>query len=272
MHIKIEDETVSDNIRSFLTLLRKEEAKREKKGAVLMESIYKAFLNRKSGKIVFLESHKEQTDLSGHDWKPICIVYSFDPLVESFHAIAYESDHQEEGFALTDLAPSAVTAIKGTIHILNKLSSLVKGPGSDAVTKIKAICKLQIDVGSVEEGKNIVVAAWHTLDRIGAEKLLKNMPVGTYFFREDGFAKILSQQLTEELGKEVCCITLTVLELNQKVADYTLVHIDHLWRLYDDALFCDVRGFSKVEDLLDEKFFKILKEPLYHTYLEEQIG
>jgi len=123
------------------------------------------------------------------------------PLTESFEAIAYESEDKKEGFAFTDLSPVAIKAIKGTIHTLNKLSSLVKGPGSDAVAKIKTLCKLRMDVESIEKDKNIVVATWHSIDRMGAEKLLKDKPIGTFFFREDHFAKVLSQQLTEELGK-----------------------------------------------------------------------
>ena len=271
MHIRIEDKIISENIRSFLELLRRAEAKREKKGAFLMETTYKAFLHRNSGKILFAETFKDQP-FENHDWKSIFIVYAFDPLTESFQAIAYESEDKKEGFAFTGLSPEAFKAIKGTIHTLNKLSSLLRGPGSDAITKIKALCKLSMDVEPIEKGKNIIVSTWHSVDRMGAEKLLKGKPVGTYFFREDYFAKMLGQQLSEELRKDVRSVTLTVLERDQKIADYTLVHIDHQWRLYNDALFCNVQGYREVEDLLDTKFKGIVKEPLYQYYPEQRIA
>ena len=49
----------------------------------------------------------------------------------------------------------------------------MKGTGSDLITKIKAICKLQMDVGSPEKDKSILIAAWHSVDRVKAEKILK---------------------------------------------------------------------------------------------------
>lgn len=271
MHIRIEDKTISENIYSFIELLRRAEAKREKKGAALIETSYKAFLHRNSGKIVFAETFKDQT-FEEHDWKQIFFVYAFDPLSECFQAMVYESEDRIEGFAFTGLSPSAIQAIKGTIHTLNQLSSLVRGPASDAITKIKALCKLRMDVEPIEKGKNIIVSTWHSLDRLGAEKALKNKPIGTYFFREDYFAKVLCQQLSEEIGKEVKAVTLTVLEPNQKIADYTLVHIDHQWRIYNDALFCNVQGYSTVEDLLLERFNGIAKEPLYQSFPEQRIA
>ncbi len=272
MHITIEDKTVSENIKSFLELLRRAEAKREKKGAAIIEQSYKAYLNRNTGKLVFADAFKDQIDFLPHDWKELCIDYAYDPLSESFHANAYESDDTSEAFKLSSLSTTAVKAIKGTIHTLNKLSSLLKGTGSDLITKIKALCKLQMDVGPIEKDKSIMVSAWHSLDRIGAEKILRGKPAGTYMFREDYFAKLLAWQLSQELGKDVKCVTLTLLELGGQVSDFTFVHIDHLWRWYNDALFCNVRGFTRIEDLLDMYFKDRVKEPLYHTYKEERIA
>jgi hypothetical protein len=272
MHITIEDKTVGENIRSCLELLRRAEAKREKRGAALIEKSYKAFLNRKTGKLLFADDFKDQIDFLSHDWKELSIDYAFDPLTESFHAIAYESEDASEAFQLSGLSPVAVGVIKSTIHTLNKLSSLVRGTGSDLITKIKALCKLQMDVGSIEKDKSILISAWHSLDRVGAEKMLQGKPDGTFLFREDYFAKLLSAQLTQQYGKEVKCVTLTLLEPENKVSDFTFVHLDHLWRWYDDALFCNVTGFKQIEDLLNTCFKDRAKHPLYHTYLEEQIA
>jgi hypothetical protein len=272
MHIVIEDKTVSENISSFLELLRRAEAKREKQGAALIEKSYRAFLNRKSGKLIFADSYKDQANFISHDWKEVSIDYAYDSLSESFHAIAYESQDAREPFTFSDLAPAAVQAIKGTILVLNKLSALVKGSGSDLITKIKAICKLKMDIGSVDKEKSVLFATWHSVNRMEAEKILKGKPVGTFLFREDYFAQLLSEQLSEQFGKPVKCVTLTILEPGKKVSDFTLAHLDHSWRWYDDALFCNVKGFPTIEDLLEACFKDRAKSPLYRTDFEERIA
>lgn len=272
MHITVEDQTVGDNIRSFLVLLRRIEAKRERTGSALFEKSYRAFLNRSTGKLLFADSFKEQVNFSSSDWKELEFSYIFDPISESFHANIYEPHNLKKAFDLNHLSPHAVTAIKSTIHILNNLSSLVKGPNSDSITKIKALCNLQVDVGSAEKDKSILVAAWHGVDRIGAEKILRNKPVGTFLFREDYFASLLQNQLTSELRKDVRCVTMTLVEPEQKISDFTFVHMDHLWRWYNDALFCNVQGFSKIEDLIEALFKGRANNPLYHASRQEWIA
>lgn len=272
MHIMIEDKTVSENVRAFLDLLKKAEAKREKIGAALIEKSYKAFLNRKTGKLVFADAYRDQNHWELNDWKPINVDYSFDPISESFHAMAYEIKERNEAFAFHGLTPSAIKVIKGTIQIVNKLSSLVKGSGSDVVTKIKALCKLQMDVGNIDKEKSILVATWHSVDRLGAEKILKGMAAGTFLFREDYFVKLIEEQLSRDLGKRIKCVTLTIVEPDHKISDFTLVYVDHLWRWYDDVLFCNVKGYAKIEELLDSLFKGRAEFPLYHSYIEQHVA
>ena len=272
MHIMIEDKTVSENVRAFLELLKKAEAKREKTGAALIEKSYKAFLNRKTGKLIFADAHRDQNHWELNDWKPISVDYSYDPVSESFHAMAYEMKERNEAFTLHGLMPSAIKAIKGTIQTLNKLSSLVKGEGSDVVTKIKALCKLQMDIGNIDKEKSILVATWHSVDRQGAEKILKDMPVGTFLFREDYFVKLIEEQLSRDLRKRIKCVTLTIVEPNHKISDFTFVYVDHLWRWYDDVLFCNVKGYERVEELLDSSFKGRAVFPLYHSYAEQHVA
>jgi hypothetical protein len=104
---------------------------------------------------------------------------------------------------------------------------------------------------------------------VGAEKALKGHPAGTFLFREDYYAKLLSDQLTTELDTPVKCVTLTLLE-DDTVHDFTLVHIDHQWRCYNDALFCNVKGFFNIEDLLHFQFKDRLKYPLYRELAEKR--
>src|SRR5690349_14048642 len=139
MHVTVEDKTVSENIGSFLELLRRAESLREKKGEALLEKSYKAFLNRTSGKLVFADHSKEQSSLSPHDWKELSVEYIYDPFTESFHAMVYEAGNAMDAFKFTGLSPLAIKTIKSTITTLNKMSSLVRGSGSDVITKIKAI-------------------------------------------------------------------------------------------------------------------------------------
>lgn len=265
MHIIVGDKTVKENIRSFLELLRKAEAKREGRGAALFEKSYRAFLNRATGMLVFLDAFKDQPDLSENEWKPLFIDYIYDPDLEGFRAEVFEISNKNESFKFTGLSSSAIQAIKKTITILNRLSFLVRGEGSDLITKIHALCKVQIDVESSRE-RNILIASWHSLDRLGAEKALKGKSVGTFLFREDYYAKLLGDQLSKQLAKNVKCITLTVVEPDNKIADFTLVHIDHQWRVYSDVRFYNTPGFSEIEDLLKIHFNDILKEPLYHSF------
>jgi hypothetical protein len=269
MHISIQNQIVCENLNSFLELLQKAEAKREKKGAALFEKRYRAFLYRSSGKLIFADAYKETPLFDQEQWKYLFIDFSYDPVDACFYATAYEDTEGQEPFTFADLTPSAIATIKETIDVLNKVSSLLKGSDSDFITKIKALCKLQVEVEPMDNNKNILVTTWHHLDRLGAEKVLKEHPAGTFLFREDYYAKILGEQLTTELGKHIKCVTLTVRE-EEKVSDFTLVHIDHQWRCYNDALFCNVKGFFNIEDLLHFHFKDLLKHPLHREFVEKR--
>src|SRR5271154_5081755 len=90
MHITVENQTVSENISSFLVLLRRIEAKRERTGSALFEKPYRAFLNRSTGKLLFADSFREQVDFSSSDWKELSFSYTYDTISESFHANVFE--------------------------------------------------------------------------------------------------------------------------------------------------------------------------------------
>ncbi len=263
MHIVIEDETVRSNIQSFIEILKRAEARRERNGASLIEKSHKVFIHRITGKLIFSDLFKDHLQLQDKEWKTISLDYYYDSQTESFQAVAYDGSNQLGAFELDDLKPLACKILKQTVTLLNEMSSLLKGPGSDLVTKIKAICKLSIDGGNRQKDKNVIFSTWHSLDRLGAEKLLSNKPVGSYFFREDPFAKILEAQLGKQFEQEVRCVTLTILSDEKKVSDFTIVHMNHCWTLYEDCLFCNGRVFDRIEDLLQTCFPGDLKYPLY---------
>lgn len=251
MHIIIEDKTIRENLRKFIAELKRAEAKREKMGAAWMDGGYPAFLHRVSGHLYFIDTYKGQEQFDSSEYKMLVLDYSYDPHTASLEAVVYEIDGKERAFELHQLSPLAIHAIQETIHWINKLSSLLKGSSSDIIVKIQDLCKLQIDES---EEKNVLTSAWHSVDRLGAESLLKGHPIGTYLFREDFFAKLLGEQLTEQLGKSVKCITLSILEPGNKVTEFTLVHVDHTWRCYDNVLFCNVKGFADLKMLINECF------------------
>lgn len=263
MHIIIEDKIVSENVHGFIALLRKEEARREKSGGVFMEKKYPAFLHRKTGRLIFVDAFKEQVHFEKKEWKPLFFEYSYDPLNETFHAAVFEG---EKEFHFGDLQAHAVIALRETMHILNGLSDRVKGSGSDLMTKLRDLCSLQIEVGSIQKGRGLLVSAWHGVDRVGAEKMLEGQLIGTFLFREDYFAKLLAEQLTEERSKKIKCITLSILDAKDHISEHTLVHIDHQWRVYNDIDFCDGKGYQELEVLLENTFKDELKTPLYHNY------
>ena len=270
MHILIEDKTVSENLRSILALLRKEEAKREKVGGSLMEKKQPLFVHRKTGRLIFADMFKEQDTFQKSEWKPLLFTYAYDPLEETFHAAVFEEVGQ--AFRLSDLTPKALAILIKTLQVLNRLATLVKGPGSDLVTKLQDLCTLQIEEGDIQKARSLLTSAWHAVDRKGAERLLKGHPIGTFLFREDYFAQLLADQLTQERGKHVKCITLSVLDSVDHLSDFTLVHIDHQWRVYDNIQFCDGEGSASLEELLQTTFKGRLKEPLYHVYRERRIA
>jgi len=257
MHIVVEDQTVRENLRAFIAQLSKAEAKREKMGATWMQNVYRAYLHRQTGHLYFVDAYKEVFDSSLY--KTLYLDYTYNPNTSSLEAMAYDTEDKSRVFQLHDLSATAILAIKETIELINTLSDLVKGPSSTLIAKIQDLCKLQIDE---KKDTNILTAAWHTVDRIGAEHLLEGHPIGTYLLREDAFAQLLGQRLSEELGKTVKCITLSVLEAKNHICDYTLVHFDHQWHCYDNVLFCNGKGFEDLSMLIQVCFSQQAHDPL----------
>ena len=251
MHIIIEDKTIRENLRKFISQLIKAEAKREKMGAAWMEGEYPALLHRATGHLYFIDPHKQQEQFDPSIYKILFVAYSYDPDAECLEAIAYEIDGKDRAFELHALSPTAIHAIQETIHRINELSSRLRGSSSDIITKVQDLCKLQIEES---EAKNVLTSAWHSVDRLGAERLLEGHQIGTYLLREDSFAKLLGERLSQELDKSIKCITLSVLDAGNKISEFTLVHVDHEWRCYDNVLFCNVKGFTDLDKLIQECF------------------
>ncbi|GEM_PF-6249827 len=103
---------------------------------------------------------------------------------------------------------------------------------------------------------------WHEVDRINAESLLAELPVGTYFFRKDLYAQLLEEQLERQLGKKIKCYTLTYSQENDKVTDHTFVFTEGSWQIYNDDPSLKQQQFLDVGEILIS-MKGVLKYPLY---------
>lgn len=260
MQIKIEDETIRQNIEFFLEILRR--AQRKKDQRVLEEADYRACVNRATGKLFFEESSVKGDSLEQQEWKPILIHYEFDSREGELLFEIDEAEHQHALFKTDDLSPLACRIMFQTLKVLNELCHRLKGP-SDPESKISVLTRLKIDTGLPHPDRNLIISAWHQVDRFGAEDLLWNRPVGTYLFRKDEYAKILEFQLAQQLGKKIKCVTLTLREPDSKIAEFTLVHHEHYWQVYDDDPSLEQKNYSNINDLI-KSFTPQLKYPLFH--------
>jgi hypothetical protein len=261
MRFKIVDVPVRQNIELFLDLLRRSKQKLQHR-EIPSEKIFKAWLNRETGQLLFAEVAKESLFLAKEEWKPIDISYRYDLGVGEIIFLIEEREVPLKGFRCDDLTPVAFNIVRDTMKVLNRICQNLKGP-SDLETKMSVLTKLTIDGSVSHVDRNILIDAWHHVDRMGAEALLMDKPVGTYLFRRDHFSEILEQQLREQLKKPIKCFTLTFSQPNKKFCDITLVHLEGEWQYYDDDPSLKNRAFQELRDLL-ALWKDQLKYPLYH--------
>lgn len=261
MQIKIEDATIRQNIEFFLEILRR--AQKKSKREDVDEAIYKACVHRETGQLFFDEMRTPAaTPLQEREWKPIVIHYEFNPLEGEMRFEIDEAEHQYSQFKTGDLSPAACRIVFQTLKTLNNLCQRLKGP-SEQEAKISVLTRLKIETGIPDLDRNLVISAWHQVDRSSAEELLWEKPLGTYLFRKDEYARILEDRLQEELQCEIKCITLTFNAAKRKISDLTLVHQGASWLVYNDDPSLELRRFPDLNQLL--RFLgPELKYPLFH--------
>lgn len=262
MRVAISDKTVRHNIELFKKLVRKQMGKKEKLVHIIKKS-YVAFINRITGEIRFAELDEEI--VKGTDWKAISIRMRIPEHREEGVFEILEGDNKEEQFDTTDLNPIAYRALAETVKTLNRLafpSSKLKN-----VERIfQELSELEIEPNSEKKtSRDLIHDAWHQLDRIEAEKVLNDYPIGTYLFRKDEFAALLEAELNAKHSDHyIKCITLTYSEWDGKVSEKTLVLKDHHWQFYNDNLEIDGHAYPSIESLL-KTMDEILRDPLYHN-------
>lgn len=252
MRVKIADKPVRENIELFKDIMRRAHVK-----PVESHQIYKAWLNRNSGQFSF-----EEIEENG-DWRQVQVSYLYDKQSGELHFYIEDVAQEEEGFAYGDLTPLAFNIMQQTLHVLNEICRRLKGP-SDLDTKISVLSKLEVAAPGTQKDQNVLLAAWHPVDRFEAENLLLEKPVGTYLFRKDVYADILEKELEKQLNKKVKCLTLTYLSAFKKITDLTLVHVDGQWEIYDDDPSLKQRMYEELGDLLGGLKAE-LRYPLFHS-------
>lgn len=259
MRVQIIDAPVRQNVEIFLNILRR--VNQKKSSALPTEKDFPAWVHRNTGELRFEADGNKKHSFSPTEWKVVKISYYYTPKTGEIWFCIEEPGAQEEGFHTDDLDPLAFQIMRDTMKVFNEICRRLKGPsGLDA--KMAVVNKLQVQGPGTNIDRNILIGAWHFVDRKGAEELLWKKPVGSYLFRKDPYVKILEQELTRQHHKEIKCITLTYLEPHRKITDLTLVHVDHGWQIYNDDPSLKQRSYSELEDLLVQ-FKDRLKFPFY---------
>jgi len=232
MQIKILDEQVRHNIELFLNILHTVKAKQLSQPWP-SEKIFKAWLNKVTGQLFFEEIAKESQILGQKEWKQVSLQLQYDRASGEIQFLLEEEGNKWAGFHGGDLAPSSYKVLCDTMKIFHQLSEQLRGPSS-LETKIAVLSKLNVESELSHVDRNILLDTWHNADRMQAESLLMNRPIGTYLFRRDDYADILEKALEQQLGCKVKCFTLAYSKSEHQICEATLVHIQGTWLLYND--------------------------------------
>ncbi len=262
MRIKILDEPVRQNVELFLQILRKVKEKREPKSTPA-EEVFKAWLNTDTGQMLYTEEKETSRYLGKKEWKPVSFGYQFEPETGEIQFVVRIAGEKKSILRSDDMAPVAFRVFQETLKVFGEIGTLLKGP-SDLGTKISVLSNMAIIAEVSHTDRNIIIDLWHHADRMQAESLLLGRPVGTYFFRKDPYALVLEEQLEKELRKTVKCFTLTYSQKSKKISDYTLVHVDHSWQVYNDDPSLGQKTFKELKDVVASQK-SVLKYPLYRT-------
>lgn len=260
MRMQILDEPVRHNVQFFLEILRRAKQKQIAK-LVAPEKVFRAWLNRHTGQLFFAGAKEEPHFTGKKEWRAVAFCYSYDQGTGEISFTLQDAEMGTGGFDWKDIDPSAMRILRDTMKIFSQISRRLTGP-SDLDTKISLLSRMRVEAQEPHRERNVLIDTWHDVDRMQAEDLLKGKPLGTWFFRQDDFARILEDQLTEQLGQKIKCFTLTFSAQGGRVGDYTLVHCDGAWQLYDDDPSLKQQSVTDLREILSDHR-KELRYPLY---------
>ncbi|MGE3534617.1 MAG: hypothetical protein AB7H48_07280 [Parachlamydiales bacterium] len=229
MQVKIENERVRKNVELFLHILNM--LITAELGKSLHQRVYKAYINRVNGEVLFTDLLPDPSVLNKKDWKVVLLQCEEQEGKVSFNVV--EGEGSQACFNCEELAPLAYKTVAETIHKLNECAQLVtKAAAPDKL--LEDLSQLLIEPSSLKPPYDLIQACWHPLDRISAEELLFKHPYGSFFFRKDEYAQWLEEMLADKHPEPIKCFTLTLIEPERKVSDLTIVFINDRCLIYND--------------------------------------
>jgi hypothetical protein len=265
MKITVKSEAARKNIELFKKIVERQAYRRAHPTTEGLKTprikTYAAFLNRFTGDLLFAEFIEDLSAFEQNTWKPICIRVKINGYPHGKTEFEILEDEKNESiFKYADLDPLALKVLAETIQILNGISVHLK-THVDVENTLRELSRSKVELFISETYKELIEQAWYSVDRIGAEWLLQTEEVGTFLFRKDLYAHILEEELSRTYQQPIRCWTLSVLELEDKVCDYTIVKWQQKWLFYGDDPNLEGSDFASLESLLGTKK-DLLKKPL----------
>lgn len=229
MQIQIKNERVRKNVQLFLHILGHVLANQQRKQ--LDQKVYRAWVNRINGEVIFSDLLPEPSSLNKKDWKAIFL--HCDLAEGKLHFEVAEGDAESNSFHCKELAPLAYQTVAETVHELNRCAEFAQLT-VDPKQQLEELSHLAIEPTLFQEPYDLIRAAWHPLNRAKAEELLFQRPYGSFLFRKDDYAIWLEEMLSRQHGLSIICTTLTFIEPEKKVTDLTLVSKGDKLLVYND--------------------------------------
>ncbi len=259
MRLRVDNDIVRRNIELFKFLLRRT-CQKSKSNADIQNKTYQAYINCQTGELLFSDEAIDRS-ADATDWKLLTfqIHTSVDKKSQIDFSLIEKNLVESEGILKEDAKKILFETVK-TIKVISRLLPLHR----DATHLFLDFSQVSIELRSkLEKGKDLIHEAWHQVDRVGAEHLLKDKDVGTYIFRKDDFADILQDQLHRAHKKLIKCVTLSFVDHDQKLCDQTLVKTDEGWLVYNDDPTLEEPIYPSIDAYLDN-MRGVLKTPLLH--------
>ncbi len=202
-------------------------------------------LNTRTGDIRFAEkiSHLEHPTFSGRkpqkplaEWKKVQL-----HIAKEKNRLQVEL-FEDKNHSLTErgLEPLAWRVVQETVEVLNEI--IAKHTTREKVSErtheaVKAALKdlshirLTLPKGYMED-----LPGWRGfVDRVAAEKELREAPKGTYVLREiDVATRSIAFALSQENRTHIHAYVCTVVEAEEKISDILILHTSKGWTVYND--------------------------------------
>ncbi len=238
MRITVKDRVVKHNLELLKSLLQ-----RSRHGKC------KAWIETTTGEI----STKPPTgEEKKRKWRAVKIQLAGEPsLAQPALMIEEDTKTSEEIFDFSGWAIRARRVVLETVQTINtRLATLPRGEKSEEFLARFAVAQITL-MRQGKEKTNLILEAWHNIDRVGAEKALEGHPGGTYLFRKDDYTALLEQELFNRFDGTVhYCVTLTYLDETGIVRDKTLVQREKYLVIFNDNPNLMEPHFATLEDAM----------------------